>query len=148
MIELHVGIVCACLPTLRASIAHFLPVIITISRRSPSSASAYSGSGTDAEYKKDVNGNRKWSQNTTSTFANASVNASTNASAASRTRNVSHESNSFESTYYDVEEEAATTFATREKSVMDRTDIGTKVEGGTEPQVTLREMRPCLGGRL
>ena len=49
MIELHVGIICACLPTLRASISHVLPTMI--SRRS----SAYSGSG-GGEYEK-----RKWS---------------------------------------------------------------------------------------
>lgn len=39
MIELHVGIICACLPTIRASVSRVLPAII--SRRS----SAYSGSG-------------------------------------------------------------------------------------------------------
>lgn len=49
MIELHVGIICACLPTLRASISRILPTIV--SRRS----SAYSGSG-GGEYEK-----RKWS---------------------------------------------------------------------------------------
>ena len=48
MIELHVGLICACLPTLRATVSRVLPTII--SRRS----SAFSGPGGDYE-------KRKWS---------------------------------------------------------------------------------------
>ena len=48
MIELHVGIICACLPTLRATVSRILPTIV--SRRS--SAYSRSSSGYDK---------RKWS---------------------------------------------------------------------------------------